>query len=282
MVWSDFQECLGCTIALLQSTAPTPAQLILQQISLAYNEAAMAAAGFDAEKSFNDAFAEGAYWVIEGSVPNELEGAFSVGGKSAQQILKENYSKAKGVIAAGNCASFGNVQAAYPNPTGAMGMLAFMQQEGIDTAKLIQLPTCPVNPVHITAAVSYFLTYKKLPAVDEWNRPKAWFGRKIHDECFRRAAFDEGRFVEQLGSPEEAAGYCLYKMGCGARSRTRHRPLEQTGATGASAPASASGAPSPTSGTSSPIFTLPCRVWESPGRGASESTPIRWGSGLPL
>ena len=24
LVWSDFQECLGCTVALLQSTAPTP------------------------------------------------------------------------------------------------------------------------------------------------------------------------------------------------------------------------------------------------------------------
>ena len=53
LVWSDFQECLGCTVALLQSTAPTPAQLILQQTSLAYNEAAMAAAGKQANENFD-------------------------------------------------------------------------------------------------------------------------------------------------------------------------------------------------------------------------------------
>ena len=45
VVWSDFQECAGCTVALLQSTEPTPAELILQQISLAYQEVAMPAAG---------------------------------------------------------------------------------------------------------------------------------------------------------------------------------------------------------------------------------------------
>jgi len=46
VVWSDFQECAGCTVALLQTTGPTPAQLLLNQIALAYNEIAMAAAGY--------------------------------------------------------------------------------------------------------------------------------------------------------------------------------------------------------------------------------------------
>ncbi len=217
VVWLDFQECLGCTESVTKSRYPDFVNLVLDIISLNYSEAVQAAAGAQAEEVLRKTLEEqkGKYvLVVEGSVATKIPNAMCVGGRQSIDIAREALEGAAIVIAAGNCASFGNVQAAHPNPTGAMGMLAFMRQEGIDPAKLIQLTTCPVNPVHVTAAVSYFLTYKKLPAVDEWNRPKVWFSRKIHDECFRRAAFDEGRFVEQLGSPEEAAGYCLYKMGC--------------------------------------------------------------------
>ena len=49
VVWSLFQECLGCSVNLLQSRTPGVAQLILQQISLDYHETVMAAAGFHCE-----------------------------------------------------------------------------------------------------------------------------------------------------------------------------------------------------------------------------------------
>ena len=58
VVWSDFQECLGCSVNLLQSRTPEVATLILQQISLNYHEAVMAPAGDEAEKSFADTVAE--------------------------------------------------------------------------------------------------------------------------------------------------------------------------------------------------------------------------------
>jgi hydrogenase small subunit len=215
VVWSDFQECLGCTVALLQSTAPTPAQLILQQISLAYNEAAMAAAGFDAEKSFNDAFAEGAYWVIEGSVPNELEGAFAVGGKSAQQILKENYSKAKGVIAIGSCASFGNVQARKPNPTGAMGIGDWLRGPGgMPDAAVVNLPRCPGHPEDLVATLVYILVNGKLPELDAASRPLFLYGQLIHENCERRGHFEAGEFIEKFGDEGSRNGWCWYKVGC--------------------------------------------------------------------
>ena len=54
VVWSCFQECLGCSVNLLQSRKPAPANLILQQISLNYHEAVMAPAGSQAEKSFRE------------------------------------------------------------------------------------------------------------------------------------------------------------------------------------------------------------------------------------
>jgi len=215
VVWSDFQECLGCTVALLQSTAPTPAQLILQQISLAYNEAAMAAAGFGAEKSFNDAFIEGTYWVIEGSVPNEMEGAFSVSGKSAQQILKENYAKAKGVIAIGSCACFGNVQAREPNPTGAMGIGDWLRGPGgIPDAAVVNLPRCPGHGEDLVATLVYILVNGALPELDAASRPVFLYGQTIHENCERRGHFEAGEFVERFGDEGSRNRWCLYKMGC--------------------------------------------------------------------
>lgn len=215
VVWSDFQECLGCTIALLQSTAPTPAQLILQQISLAYNEAAMAAAGADAEKSFEEAFAQGAYWVIEGSAPSKMEGAFSVGGKSAGELLKEFYPKAKGVIAIGSCACFGNVQAREPNPTGAMGVGAWLQGPGgMPDAKVVNLPRCPGHGDDLVATLVYILVNGALPELDAAGRPLFLYGQTIHENCERRGHFEAGEFVERFGDEGSRKRWCLYKVGC--------------------------------------------------------------------
>jgi hydrogenase small subunit len=215
VVWSDFQECLGCTIALLQATAPTPAQLILQQISLAYNEAAMAAAGKDAEKSFTQAFEQGAYWVIEGSIPDKIPGAIAIGGKNAGDIAKEFYPKAKGVIAIGSCASFGNVQAREPNPTGAMGVGAWLREKGgIPDAKVINLPRCPGHGDDLVATLVYILVNGKLPELDKAGRPLFLYSQTIHETCERRAHFEAGEFVEQFGDEGSLKRWCFYKVGC--------------------------------------------------------------------
>lgn len=215
VVWSDFQECAGCTVALLQSTSPGPAQLVLQQISLAYQEVAMAAAGSYATKSFDDAMAAGAYWVIEGSVPGTMPDAFSVGGKSAQDILKEFYPKAKGVIAIGSCACFGNVQAHVPNPTGAMGVRAWLREKGgIPDAQVINVARCPGNGEDLVTVLTYILVNGKLPELDAQGRPLFLYGTLIHDQCERRGHFDASEFVEVPGDEGSQKNWCLYKIGC--------------------------------------------------------------------
>jgi hydrogenase small subunit len=215
LVWSDFQECLGCTIALLQSTSPTPAQLILQQVSLAYNEAAMAAAGFQAEQSFKDAFDEGAYWVIEGSVATTPAEAISISGKTSQEILKEFYPKAKGVIAIGSCACFGNVQAREPNPSGAMGVGKWLREQGgFPDAAVINCARCPGHGEDLVAVLTYILVMGKLPDLDSQGRPLFLYGQTIHDNCERRGHFEAGEFVEEFGDEGSQKRWCFYKVGC--------------------------------------------------------------------
>jgi hydrogenase small subunit len=217
VVWVDFQECLGCTESMSKSRYPDFVSVVLDMISLEYSEALMAGAGVQAEQAYTDTVQgqKNTYvLVVEGSVATKIPSAMCIGGRTSVEVAKEALGNAALVIAVGNCASFGNVQAAKPNPTGAMGMQEFMEREGMDTGKLIALPTCPVNPVHVTSVITYFLTYGKAPALDSLHRPLMHFGRKVHDECPRRAHFDEGRFVRQLGGPDEDKRWCLYRMGC--------------------------------------------------------------------
>ena len=55
---------------------------------------------------------------------------------------------------------------------------------------------------------------EKLPPLTNEGKPEGIFGQTIHDNCERRGHFENGEFVYQFGSEEEAKGYCLYPLGC--------------------------------------------------------------------
>ena len=215
VVWLHFQECTGCSEALLRSTNPNLAALILDLISLDYHETLMAAAGHQAEAVLQETIEKHAgnfICVVEGSVPTKDNGIYcKIAGKKAIDILNEVVPKSKAVIAVGNCASFGGVQSAPPNPTGAKGVMDL-----IDTKKtpLINVPGCPPNPYNFLSTVLYVLTFKKIPKLDKFHRPTFAFGRTIHEHCERRPHFDAGRFAEKFGDEGHRQGWCLYKLGC--------------------------------------------------------------------
>jgi hydrogenase small subunit len=216
VVWSLFQECLGCSINLLQSRKPDPAQLILRQISLNYHEAVMAAAGFQAEKSFRETVDSGDfYYIVEGAIATKIPHAMTVGGRTSMEIVKEAYQKAKGTICIGSCACYGNIQAAYPNPTGAKGVGDFLREEGgIPNAVVVNSPRCPGQAEDTVAILVYILVHGKIPPLDPIGRPLFLFGELIHDNCERRGHFDAGEFVEVFGDEASRKRWCLYKMGC--------------------------------------------------------------------
>ena len=213
VIWLHFQECTGCTESLLRTSNPAFAKLILDIISLDYHETIMAAAGSQAEEVLQHMINKHAgkfICVVEGSIPTKDGGIYcQIGGKKAVDIMKEVAQKASAIVAIGNCASFGGVQSVEPNPTGAVGVM-----EVIKDKPLINVPGCPPNPYNILSTLLYVLTFKKIPELDEYRRPKFAYGRRIHDHCPRRAHFDAGRFVEHYGDKGHRLGWCLYKMGC--------------------------------------------------------------------
>ncbi len=216
VVWSLFQECLGCSVNLLQARKPDPAQLILQQISLNYHEAVMAPAGDQAEKSFDDTVNSGDfYYIIEGAIAVKIPGAMTVHGRTSMDIVRDTYRKAKGTICIGSCACYGNIQAAAPNPTGAQGVRDYLRGKGgIPDAVVINSPRCPGQAEDTIAILVYILVNGKLPELDGIGRPTFLFSQTIHDNCERRGHFDNGEFVEQFGDEGSRKRWCLYKVGC--------------------------------------------------------------------
>ena len=213
VIWLHFQECTGCTESLLRGSHPDLARLITEIISLDYHETVMAAAGHQAEKSLRDTldkYAGKFLCVVEGAIPTKDKGIYcKIAGRTAVDILAEVAPKAAAIIAIGSCASYGGIQAAAPNPTGAVGV-----KDLVAGTPVINIPGCPPNPVSFLGTVLHYLTFNRLPVTDNLGRPLFAYGRRIHDHCERRAHFDEGRFAEQFGDFGHRNGYCLYKVGC--------------------------------------------------------------------
>jgi hydrogenase small subunit len=124
-------------------------------------------------------------------------------------VLVEAAAGAAAVVAIGACAHWGSVQAARPNPTGAVGV-----RDVITDRPVINIAGCPPIGDVVTATIVHYLTFGRLPATDAEGRPLFAYGARIHDQCTRRANFDAGQFVEQFDDDAARRGWCLYKVGC--------------------------------------------------------------------
>jgi len=212
IIWLHLQECTCCSESFIRTSHPILADLLFDQISLDYTETLMAAAGEQAEKSMHDTMQKfkGEYiLMIEGSIPTKDEAYCCVGGRSARQIVEEAAEGAKAVIAWGNCASSGCVQAANPNPTGARPAHRIVKGKTV-----VNVQGCPPIAEVMAGVVVHLLTFGTIPQLDSLGRPKAFYSRRVHDTCYRRANFDAGLFVESFDDENARKGYCLYKMGC--------------------------------------------------------------------
>ncbi len=206
--------------------------------------------------------------LVEGSIPTGADGVYCcIAGRSALDIVKEAAAGAKALVAWGSCASNGCIQAANPNPTGATPLHKIVSGKPI-----IKVPGCPPIGDVMAAVVVHLLAFDRIPQLDALGRPKAFYSKRVHDTCIRRASYDAGLFVESWDDEGAAQGYCLYKMGCRGPDdlqRVQRHPLERgTSATRSSPDTAASVAAKRSSGTTAPS-TSTCR----PSRASASSRP---------
>ncbi|MDO5357783.1 hydrogenase [Slackia faecicanis] len=215
VIWIEGASCTGCTEAFAQLDAPDAAAVVLEMISLNYSETLSAAAGWSMEEAKEQTIKAGNYILVyEGAVLHGWGGnALRIAGKTGNEHLIEAAEHANAVVALGSCAVNGGWMAAHPNPAGAEGVQMFLKEQGIATP-VINIPGCPPNPEWLCAILIDVLLLDKLPELNAENKPVQIFGQTVHDNCQRRGHFENGEFVYQFGSPEEAKGYCLYPLGC--------------------------------------------------------------------
>lgn len=213
VIWIGAQECTGCTESLLRATHPTIENLVLDVISLEYHEVLSAAFGEQAEENKHRALEryKGKYiLVVDGSIPVKDGGIYCmVAGRPIIEHIKDAAKHAVAVIAVGSCSAWGGVPSSGGNPTGATSLSGILP--GVP---VINIPGCPPNPHNFLATVAYIMTYKKLPETDKLNRPLFAYDRLIHENCYRRAHFDAGRFAKEYGDYGHRHGWCLYHLGC--------------------------------------------------------------------
>jgi len=212
VIWLSFQECTGCTESLTRSSSPTLEGLIFDTISLDYHHTLQAAAGEAAEAARHAAMEEnnGNYLVlVDGSIPLGNPGFSTIAGMSNYDMLMETVEGAAAVVAIGSCAAFGGIPGANPNPTGAVSVRDLIKDKPV-----INVPGCPPIPMVITAVLAQYLTFGQLPELDRHGRPMAFFGQTIHDRCYRRPFYDQGKFAETFDDEGARKGWCLFKLGC--------------------------------------------------------------------
>lgn len=213
VIWLQLQECTGCVESVLRTADPTIGNLVLDLVSLDYSHTLMAAAGTAAERALHDAMAGNAgkyLLVVTGSVPLAADGIYTtIGGRTAKEILEEASRGAAAVIAIGACAHWGSVQAAKPNPTGAVGVSKIVTDKPV-----VNIAGCPPIGDVVTATIVHYLTFGRLPALDGEGRPMFAYGARIHDQCPRRANYDAGQYVEAFDDEAARKGWCLYHVGC--------------------------------------------------------------------
>jgi hydrogenase small subunit len=213
VIWLQLQECTGCVESVIRTGEPTIGDLVLDLVSLDYQHTLMAGAGSAVEAAKQDAMKANAgkyVLIVTGSIPLNDGGIYcTVGGRTAKEILEEAAPGAAAILAVGACAHWGSVQAARPNPTGAVGVADVIKNKPV-----VNIAGCPPIADVVTATVVHFLTFNRLPDLDPLGRPLFAYGARIHDQCPRRANFDAGQFVQEFDDEAARKGWCLYEVGC--------------------------------------------------------------------
>ncbi len=210
VIWLQLQECTGCLESAIRSYDTEIGQMVLNAVSVPYMELLMAPSGDAANRALAEAISQPHLLVVNGSIPLNDDGIYcAIAGESAETLLRRCAENATHVLAVGSCAYYGSVQAARPNPTGAVGV-----RDVLTHLPVINVPGCPPIGDVITAVIMYILSFGHAPESDAEGRPLMAYGTRIHNDCLRRAHFDAGEFVQEFDDENARNCFCLYKMGC--------------------------------------------------------------------
>lgn len=225
VIWIQVGSCTGCSVSVLNSVSPTIKNVLIDEVipgkhvNLKFQATVMAGQGHAVIQVLEDAprAHKGGYvLVVEGAIPTKDNGVYgTLSEKNGKPIPMKDWIEslakdALAVIALGTCAAYGGIAAGKPNPGGYVGTDEFLKSRNIEKP-LINIPGCPPHPDWFISTVASILLVglPKPEELDEHKRPKVFYGQLIHENCPRRAYFEEGKFAKKFGDPG-----CLNELGC--------------------------------------------------------------------
>jgi hydrogenase small subunit len=225
VVWLQCAACTGCSISLLNSASPSIKNLLIDQVvpgvhvNLRFHATIMAGAGEPVIRVVEDTARDNksAYiLVVEGAIPTAPDAVYgAIGERNGRPVrmderVAELAADALAILAVGTCASFGGIPAAAPNLPGYQPVKKILEAKGISKPQ-VNIPGCPPHPDWFVGTVASIILngLPKPEDLDDNLRPLAFYGKLIHENCPRRAYFDEGKFAKKFGDEG-----CLYELGC--------------------------------------------------------------------
>ena len=165
VIWLQGANCTGCAVSLLNTAHPTIAEVLLKIISLEYQSNVMAASG-ELAFSHMEMIAERAkgkyFLLVEGAIPTKDNGIYcTIGEKDGKEatvlsVLNDIGPKAAAIISVGDCAAFGGIPAAKPNPTGCKPVSEIVNAFP-NKVPLINIQGCPPHPDWLLGTIVHVL-----------------------------------------------------------------------------------------------------------------------------
>ncbi len=216
VIWIQAQSCSGCSVSLLNHIDPGIVSVITEHISLNYHQTLMAGTGHVAIRVLEEAVRKNRkdfILIVEGSIPAKDDKFCTIGEMDGRIIGAREWvtklgANAKALVSVGTCSAFGGIPAGEMrdgsgNPTGAISLSQLMKGKTV-----LNIPGCPPHPDWMVGTLLHVLL-KGMPELDEYNRPKMFYGKTVHEQCERLSDYKAGRFAKQWGDEG-----CLYNIGC--------------------------------------------------------------------
>ncbi len=218
IIWLEGQSCSGCSVSLLNKISPDIVSVITEHISLNYQGVVMGGTGEAATRVLEDAVKKQRkdfILIVEGAIPTKNDLYCTIGedekthrGIGVRHWVEELGKNAMAIVSVGTCSAYGGIPAAKnritgENPTGAVAVSQLFKGKTV-----LNVPGCPPHPDWMVGTLLHVLL-KGIPELDEYNRPKMYYGKTVHEQCERLYYYKRGIFAKEWGDKG-----CLYNLGC--------------------------------------------------------------------
>ena len=241
LLWLQGGACSGNTMSFLNAEEPTAVDLVTDfGIDVLWHPTLGVELGDEAKKIFNDCVSGATpldIFVFEGTVilgPNGT-GEFNMfADRPMKDWVRELADAAQIVVAIGDCACWGGIPAASPNPTDSVGLQYLKREHGGFLGKdfkskmglpVLNIPGCPSHPDWVTQILVAVASGRAGDiALDDLQRPQTFFKTFTQTGCTRVQMFEYKQATTNFGEGTRQ-GCLFFEFGC--RGPMTHSPCNR-------------------------------------------------------